>query len=320
MASPYLGTNTILSLSLPESAYGTEAARAISGVVRSVSLHKKVVNAKIENLSSYLAGALEMAQTDAMVEGDTEIDLCTVGNMLGTLLMAAFGAVAEGGSVGAYTHTFTMAEALKSFSAVVTRGSSGATEEVYGLVAGKTVIKLDARGVCSITTSWMGKNAGARGAASPSVPALSSSRAYVLGHMVGDFTFNSVAYTCKSITITIDNKVEQTKEHGSILPSDAVRGDRAEVTIDIELNKRVNTLYTANLAGTTAAWSFSITGSSSTSLAFSGPAAFIETHDDAISKNGIVPEKLKLTCLGSSGSAGAITAVLTNADATYDLS
>lgn len=313
-----IGVKTAVSISLPEGTYGTEASRVVTMTTKSASLHKKVTNAKVDHLSAYLAGALDTVQTNAMVEGETVVDACYSGNGLGILLMAAFGAVAEAGA-GPYTHTFTVAEALKGFSQFVQRGTASVGEEFYGMVAAKTVIKFEARGVCTVTTTWMGRNAGTRAAASPSAPALASTRSYILGHHVGTLTFNSVTYACKSITLTIDNKVALLEEHGSILVTEPTRSDRVEVTLDVEIYKRDDVLYNANLANTTAAWAFTASFSSE-SLAFSGSAAFIESHDDAIDKPGATTEKLKIQCLSVDGSSGPIQAVLTNADATYGAS
>lgn len=316
MSQPWTGIGTRFALSLPESGYGTEAARARTLRTKSVGVASKTTTTVVEDTSSYNYGATERVVIDQEVMGPIEANLAYQGNALGLLLKAIFGSLSEGGGAGpTYTHTYTPG-ALSSFSAEEPRGDSGTSEEFYGLYASKAVITIPARGPATITIDWIGESAGAR-ASTGTIPAMSTSAVYVLGHQCTGWVFNSTTYQTNKIVITIDNKMTGRKDHGSIYIGEAGRDNRVEVMLDVELDQRANTIKAAALAGTSAAWS--VTCSDGTrSLVFSGSAGFVETHDDAIGSSKVIAEKLRMRALAVEGSADIVSVVLTNADNTYE--
>lgn len=315
MSQPWTGVNAQFALSLAEASFGTDTARAISYRPKSVTLASKTTTTIVDDLAAYVNGPTERVLVDQEVVGDVVMNAAYRYNGLGLLLKAALGSVAESGA-GPYTHTFTSGT-LSSFTGEVLRGSSAVSEVMVGLYLSKLVFEIPARGPVTLTASWVGKSSAARGTPSPAAPALATSAVYILGHQCTGITFNSVLYSTEKITITIDNKLEGLKEHGSIYIGDAQRTTRQEITVDVEMNQRANTGKGAALAGTSAAWSVAITDATN-SLTFSGGAGFLETHEDGISSSTSIKEKWKLRSMAVQGSSAAISVALINADNTYE--
>lgn len=301
-----------------ETTWGTAVSRTLTKRVKSCSINAKAVPAVVDDLSEYHTARTDAVLTDMNVEGDIVENIAYQGNGFGRTLYAALGTMAEGAGAGpTYTHTATPGP-LGSWTQEKQQGDSATTEVFSGAMCSKLMMEFPARGLCTATSSWICKSAAAR--SSTTVTAPTNSPVYARGHEMGQFTFNSVAYTGAKITVTVDNGLEGIDEHASssMNPGAIERMKPVEVYVDVELNQRDNVLYAAFIAKTQAALSFTVSDGTR-SLAFTFGRAFLETYDDSISGPGPIVAKARFRCLSDpSTPAEAISVVLTNGDDTYE--
>lgn len=304
-----------------ESVYGTEVARSLSMKVKSVTLAKSATNTVIDDLDAYSGGAVDSVQTQTDVGGEISTDVYYDKNMLGMMLYALFGNVTEAGS-GPYTHAFKhgASAGLPSMSMEANRGAgAGDTEEFYGCQISKAVYTWEAGKPTMVTYTIIGKDSGNRG--TQSVPATQTGGHISLGSHVASLSFAGSTYAVRKLTLTVDNHLEGLRDLGSLGISEAVRSNRVEVYLDVELTLRSGALYTAHKAKTTGAVTFTSSYSAGSSLDFSSPVGFIETYKDGVTTPGVTTASMRVRCLADpSGPTAICTMTLTNSDATYDVS
>jgi hypothetical protein len=310
----FVGIGTVGGISEPEGTWGTAATRDLALRTTSWDVGQKTQNTIVEDLGSYDEGPTDATMTGRTVGGTWAVVGGYRGCGLGRLLRAILGAVTTTGS-GPYAHAFDLA-AQASFTLEGIRGNTGLSQIAPGAVCSKLVIDFPNQGRVSVSTDWIAKSATTRAAPS-GFPTVSTAPVFMHGHEVGLLTFNAVTYRCSRLTVTINRHLEQVDEHGEVGAGDIVASNRAEVTIEAELNARVDTVYVAANAGTTGALSFTVTNGAA-SLAFSVAKAVVGAYSDPITSHGRISQKVTFSCMAVMGTTTMLTATLTNADAAHD--
>lgn len=316
MAVPYLGRDLRIALG-EESTWGTEAARTMTVRGRSSSLLAKATHSPLPHLvSTASVGAVrsESYQESERSGGTIEAVAAYTGNGLGLLLKHAMGSVSTTG-VGPYVHTFVVASTLPTGLSVAQQRGTAVAEEFYGCKVGKVMLSVEPGKPMFISADIVGKNAGARAAASPSLPALAAFTP-ILHNEAGVFAFNAVNYTLKKFSVTIDNHLDADGVHelGSLYISEPDRGDYVDVIMEVDLVYRADTLYTAHLAKTASNATITFT-SGSLSILFTLHNAIIEKCEDPISAAGYVTQSVRLRGYADASVSG-LAVVLTNNTAT----
>jgi hypothetical protein len=316
MAVPYLGRDLRFAIG-EESTWGTEASRTMTIRGKSSTVMARATHEPLPHLvSAASVGAVQSESFEAKerTSGTIEAVAGYAGNGLGLLLKHAMGTVADAGT-GPYTHTFTMASTLPTgLSACQQRGTANA-EEFYGGKVSKLVLSVEAGKPMFVMADMVFKNAGARAAASPSLPALASFTP-VLHNEAGNLAFNSVNYSPRNFKLTIDNGLDSDGVHelGTLYIAEPDRGDYVNVTIECDLVYRTDALYTAHLAKTAANVTLTFT-SGSMSLAFTLHNAILEKCEDPISAAGYITQSVRWRGYADASNSG-LAIVLTNNTAT----
>jgi len=311
------GRGTVLGLG-KESTWGTEVSRTTWVLVSAVSLALKSSFERSPTLlqSEGSANAKLFFQTEEVVSGGFEAIACYEGgSALGLLLHYALGAKSTAGS-GPYTHTITLASDLPpGLTGEYKRGTdTSGTEEYYGLTINKLSLEIQAKQEMKISVDFLGKNGGARASGGSSS---FGTRYPILHHHGGTFSWNSGTGKVTRLKLSIDNKMQQPHEIGSLNPSQPSRNEHSEILIEVEILATSNTLRAAHLAGTQS--DFAITFSDGTrSLAITGHNALIKSYEDGISGPGDVIQKVTFECF-SDGTDEGLSLVLTNSKSDCDV-
>ena len=301
-----------------ESTWGTEVARSVWCKVTAVSLAVKPAFEMSPTLlqSGGSANAKLFFQTEEVVSGGFDAIACYEGgSALGLLLHYALGAKSTAGS-GPYTHTVTLASDLPpGLTGEYHRGTdTSGTEEYYGLTVNKFSMEVQAKQEMKLSVEFLGKNGGARASGGSSSY---GTRYPILHNHGGTFSWNSGTGKVTRFKLSIDNKLQQPHEIGSLYPSQPSRNEHSEILIEVEILATSNTLRAAHLAGTQS--DFAITFSDGTrSLAITGHNAMITSYEDGISGPGDVTQKVTFRCF-SDGTDEGLSLVLTNSKSDCDV-
>ena len=152
--------------------------------------------------------------------------------------------------------------------------------------------------------------------ASASSPSLGAAENLIHHNHAGQFTFNSVSYDLRSLSITVNNSLSRRQLLGSTLTKEPVRTDFMSVEVSFEL-EAADTLYNAMVANTQsdATITFTHPTVSNRDLAITLQNLYLTTADDSISDAGIV----SISCTGvceSDGTDEGLKLVLRNGDST----
>lgn len=309
-----LGRQTTFSM-VDEATWATEVSpRTVTQRLISSTLQEKVTVVPLPHLYTDGGGpnTRDSYQSEARTKGVNKAVMAYSGNACGIVLKHLLGGVATTGS-GPYTHTVTPAEALPAgMSGALQRGTDVA-EEFYGLKVVRAKLSVEVGKAMELEYEVLGKNGAARAAASPSFPAVGTILP-VLHHHAGSLTFNAQSYTVKRFSLTIENKLFEEQELGSLYITEPGRGDSMDIHIEAELNSRENQLYAAHRALTQGDVVLAFTDSPR-SLTFTGRNARIVEYSDAINTVGIIKQNVKWKCF-SDGTNYGVDIALVNAVAT----
>ena len=307
-----------------ETAWGTEAARTITGNVISVSLQTQVETVDLPHLMGTTATGRVRAESyiaSEKVSGDTNMVAMYEGGCLGVLLRAALGTSVDAGA-GPYTHTVTVSDAAPpAFSAELVRGmENGAadiTEEFYGLMCTDWEFNVPAGKHAEWKATWVGKSSGTR-AAIGTVPAIDAGFPILHRH-VGQLGFGGNNFTLSSLKIKGSNKlVSDLQELGSLYITEPPVGDFAEIMCEADVVLRSQQLYTDFRAGTQGDLTVSITDGTRT-LAWTLHNVKITAYGDPIGDAGVITAKVTWKCYSGASESG-VSVVLTNSKTTTLLS
>lgn len=228
---------------------------------------------------------------------------------LTTALKHAMGGLVTAGS-GPYTHTFTMATDLPA-GLTILQQNNDVKESFEGCKISRLVLTYTARQVAQWSADIIGQTSGAEG--SPASPTFTTGRLYLPGQTAGTIGWNSLTSTARRVVVTIDNKLTERDELGSLYTAEPTRSAMAEVTIEVEQYRTVNSFKTGYLAGTQSNFTFTATTGTS-SIAHTLHNAQIITYDDGHAADvGAVIERFTLRGQADSTNKG-LGIVVTNAN------
>ena len=310
----YLGRNSKISVG-EESTWGTAATLTNARPLSSGSLARQVNIVPRPDLLSDSGSAMRRGhyQQNESMTGSFEI-AATYEN-LGIFLKHAMGSLANTGTSDPYSHTYTLAADLPTgLTMEFIRGTSGKSEKFEGCKLNSMSMSVSAGECMMLSFDVIGQTGAARGTAS--TPSLGSAENLIHHNHAGQFTFNSVAYDLRSLTITVNNSLSERQLLGSLLTSEPVRTDFMSVEVSFEL-EAADTLYAALVANTQADATITFTHPtvSNRDMAITLQNVYLTSADDGISDAGIV----SISCDGvceSDGTDEGLKIVVRNGDST----
>ena len=310
----YLGRNSQIVFG-EESTWGTAASLTNSRPINSGSLTRTVTIVPRPDLLSDSGSAMRRGhyQSEEVMSGNFEI-AATYENV-GMLLKHALGTLATTGASDPYSHTYTLADDVPTGLTIkFVRGTSGVAETFEGCKINSMGLSISAGECMMMTCDIIGQTGTAR--ASSSLGSLGSAENLIHHSHAGQFTFNSVAYDLRSLTITINNSLGRRQLLGSVLTSEPVRTDFMSVEVSFEL-EAVDTLYAALVANTQsdATITFTHPTVANRDVAITLQNLYLNTATDSISDAGIV----SVSCAGvceSDGTDEGLKIVVRNGDST----
>lgn len=290
-----------------ESTYGTLSGGSFTAMrLVSCSLQKTVERARKTHLNQGSAGFVR-STFDAfnVTGGNITGPLHYAGN--GDILKGALGSVTTSGS-GPYTHSFTVAANLPSYSVKFFRGQAQSgnpsRENFLGCVVNTLTISCAAGEEAQFSAEIIAQDATARAtdATAASFPATALS---VLHHQSSDVTWNSSTYTARSFEIVIDNKIERRNLLGSQLTSEPNTSDVREVRMTVTMDLDDNQIYNDQITTPTAIDGnvvLTMTGTGNNQMVFTIYNAVVEEYADAVTTFGRIERTV--TFLGTIDTSG----------------
>lgn len=238
--------------------------------------------------------------------------------LLGHLLRAALGAPVTTGA-GAYTHTFTPAQAAFSSDAplppysIAVKRDAVQTVRYAGNVLTKLSLKFSQGGILSVDTAWLGKDADA----TYTMPAVTLPTGNPF-HLTADLKRNAVSFAdIADLTVEITNNVEVVKtiNNSSLVNRMAWTSGRT-ITVTGSADFQSQQFYNDFKAFTAVPWSFEWTEGSD-SLTLTIPALLITDAGAAVGGAGRINLSFNGEAQYSAGDGYALQAVLVNSKASY---
>lgn len=295
MATLYLGRNSYMGVG-EESTWGTAVSRTHWFRLVSSSV-KRVVEKRPRGVLAEVSGSANRRGhyiASDNVEGSVEILAGYEG--MGLLLKHILhGTPSTTGPSGAiYTHVYALgAQEFNGLTVEIIKGT-GYAEVFEGCVVTKAAIKIEAAGLMRVTLDLIGQTSGGETAAG--TPTLTTNELDVIHHQGGSLTFNSVSYTPRSVTWTVDNKYARRQLLGSKLTQRPARSDFLDVFADIELEYDSDTtaLFAALTADTQSDLALSFAGTGGRTFGLTVHNAYLETLDMPLNGVGVLPMSLRL--------------------------
>lgn len=278
------GRNTFVQAG-EESTWGIPVSTEVNTRVLSVDLARTQERNQSVSLSTGDAGYSQGFFDGNELTGGT-IDTLVYYEGSGIYFKTALGSVATTGA-GPYVHTYEPSLTLPSLSLVFQRGS-GNSEKFEGVKISSYSLSVEAGGEMTASMEVIGQTASARTAA---VTASFGTGRQVLHYEASVFSFNGTNYDLRSMTLTIDNKLERRNLLGSKLSAEPATNDIREVTLectaDIE-SASENTLYNEAISGTQDSCEITFTNSDGDIMEIKLFNAVILSYSDGISSTGRV--------------------------------
>lgn len=247
------------------------------------------------------------------IDAGGDIEALVTYEGLGVLLKHALGATPSttGPTDGLYAHTQGMSTSPPVGLTIAINRGDGTGEVFAGCKISKMTLKCEAGGLFRVSLGIIAKSSGGRVSAA-ATDWTTSRDLTVVSHEGGVVVFNSVNYTWRNITITVDNKLARRLLNGSAYTAEPIPGDFTDVQLSMEREWSSDTLYAAYLADTSADLSVVFTAASggrAINLALNN--CYIETYSSPVSSAGIVPETATFRAQAD-GTGEGISIVTTN--------
>jgi hypothetical protein len=299
-----------------ETTYGTAVT-----VDRFMPLVEESVSHEIERLESsgILTGARVMrsqqwAAGAETIEGDLGFEVYDRG--IGLLFTHMFGGLVTTGS-GPYTHTFTPGTLTgKSLTMQIGRPDTGGTVRPFTIAGVKVAsweIACQVGEIATLGLSIVGKSiTTATALATASYPSSIAPMVFTGGSV----TIGGSSVSAKGFTLSGDNALDADRRFlGSGQTAEPLEaGLRTyEGTVDLEFSDL--TQYARFTGGTEAALVLALSKGTST-VTITANARFDANAPAVSGRDGLVMQSVPFKCVGATTDAGAITAVLVNADST----
>lgn len=279
-----------------ESVWGTPVAR--TGWVRAYSLGlERIRTAKaVEHLGDY--GEVSTNYKHDYVESDNAGGVVSFpfgfNDTTSLFLKHLFGAVDTSGGP-TYTHVFTLASptlpglTLEQISG--TSNGNGNTAEVFeGCKINRGTISWEAGGIMTFEADIIAQTS--QGLVAAGTPSFGTPE-WIKHHMMGTFTYNSVARPVKSMKLTINRNLERNHELGSFFTSEP---NETAITamLDVTTLWQQSNWDTEYLADTRAAGSLTFTGTAPHELGVDLNSARIMSVKRNVNSRGAIEQQISM--------------------------
>jgi len=277
------GRNSFIQMG-EEVTWGTEVGPTVTSRIMSIDLQRTQERNASVSLSS---GDAAFAQTffDGNEQTGGSCEFLVYYENSGILLKAGLGAVATTGAGPAYVHTYTPTLNQPSLTMICQRGS-GSSETFLGTKISSFTLSCEAGGEMTGSMDVICKTANTRAGAV--TPTYTSGR-QVLHFEASTFSFNGTTYDLRSMTLTVDNKLDRRFLLGSKLSAESATNDIREVTLectaDIE-SASENTLYTESIDGDQANCEITFTNSDNDIFEIKLFNSVIMSYSDSVNSVG----------------------------------
>lgn len=251
MSIPYLGYGAYLG-SGEESVYGTAVARDRWTRVNSVGIRRARTKQTVDDITSVgstFPNVRHVFTASDRVSGSFVFNASYDSTFLQRQLYHAMGAVNTSGT-GPYTHVYTTDLDLPA-GQTLEQGAGNSYAEVFeGCKVNRLTLDVEPGRLMTCSVDVIGETSG--GPTTQGSPSQVANPVWINPVHGGQFTFNSVSYTIKRFQLTIDNKLSERDQIGSLETLEPARTARAEYTIQVVLERVSNALHTAYLNDTQA--------------------------------------------------------------------
>lgn len=214
----------------------------------------------------------------------------------GMLLKHAIGGVATSGAGPDYTHDFTLAaEPPTGLSMDLVRGT-GPSEKFEGCKVNRVTWSREAGGLLVMSIDdVIGETSAARGA--PSTPSYGAT-AFDMGEFARPsdattFTWNSVSYTVRGWSITLDNNLTRRPQDGSLVTLEPCRNGPVRVSCQVTLEVQ-DDIYAEFISDTESDALIKVEKAANKSIQFDLKNAYIDDVSDPIAAPGKILQTVTL--------------------------
>lgn len=313
MAIPFLGAGLAIGIG-EESTWGTAVARARWERATSSGLRRTFVREAVGGLgvNGPSLNQFHTFTSRNRVGGSLAFFAQYNSYGLSTLLKHAMGTVGTTGAGDPYMHTYQLRKALPTGLTIEVTTADYA-EVFEGCKVNRLILTHDVGALPRVEADIIGEtSAGPAAAGSPTYVA-DADYAYIHQQVGGTLSWNSVEYVIRRLVVTIDNKLEARDQIGSLSTLEPVRGAHQEVTFAVDIERTVNTLHTAYLAGTASDATFTFAASAGRSIAYTLQNAEIFDYDPPANISSVGPLVQRVTFRGfDDGTDEGLGVVLVN--------
>ena len=307
---PNVGRGAALGVG-KESTWGTAVSRTAWYRLVNATLNRDVANEERGNLveASGSANIRKMFVAHDFISGQFELLLGYEGfGLLFENLMQGAPST-TGPSGGIYTHSYPLsASSTKSLTTEFLFGN-GEAEVVEGVKINRATLAIEAgKQMRFICEEFIGETTG--GMVSAGTFTATSNEVEVEHWQAGTVSFNSQTYTCVSVKISINHKLERRQLLGSKLTKEPLRAGFQEIMVELVVEYENSNLYTGYTAGTQSNIVFAFSGATgSRTLTFTGHNALLLSASRPINKIGVLQQTYKFRCLSDGTNEGLLIAV-----------
>lgn len=293
----YVGRNSAVGFGV-ESTWGTAVSRTHWYRLVSASVKREVskVGRGVLNESTGSANRRSHYISSDFISATVEILVGYegLGLLLQQIVRRAPSTTGPSGSI--YTHVFHLGVTDPVGLTMEVIAGTGSAQVYEGCVITKAVFKIEAGGLMRLTLDLIGETSG--GETGAGTPSYTTSELEVLHHQAGTISFNSVNYTAKSLTWTVDHKLARRQLLGSKLTKQPLPSDFADVMLDVELeyDSDSGALHAALSADTQGDATITFTGASSRTFTVLAHNAYLESVDQPQNTVGVLPLSARFRC------------------------
>ena len=315
MSRPNLGRGACVGIG-KETTWGTTASATVWMGLVSETMSRNLEKKPRPTLAEASGSANRRGHYTGLdnVGGSVTVELTYEG--FGLLMEHMLGGTASttGPSGGLYTHTIALSATPQVGLSVYVNKGQGSTEIFSGCKISKATLKAVAGQVVVVTLELIAKTSDSR--ASTTSPAWTTSRDLIAKHnQAGLVGWNSTTESCRSVELTIDNKVVRRNNLGSPNTLEPVTGDFVEITMKAEVEYFSDAKYVAWLADTQGDLTFTLSGPTSYAIAITLQNAYLNSYADPVSAPGVIMQQVEWTG-ESDGTDEGLKVVITNSQAT----
>lgn len=316
MPVSYLGRGSYIKVG-QESSWGSSVAQTVTSRVISMGLISSQEREGVSDLSTS-DGAFAFRSFDAFYDSGGSITIpCQYDGTGIWIYNSLFKTPTTTGPDGSslYTHTYLPSTDSPSMTVNVQRGSGTSERFVGAMVASMSIsitageqMEMELDLICKQSESG-GSGPRAAGLGSPTF----GNGLAVNHYEAGTLGYNSQTYDIRSMTFSLDNKLEKRNLLGSKYTAQPAITDRRQVTLEVTADWEDDQLYDAQIDGTASDVTIRFTNSSNHYFEITLNEAKLTSYNDNIDSVGRVERTMTFEGFATSGGNAACEIVIKNA-------